>query len=787
MAKAYSGEYQHFIRKAQPSDLYPNAYNLALIESIDDLQRILSQDTNFISFDTETNGLDPEQHHIVGYSFCMDGKNAYYVAVNHKVGTSNLGLQALDMIYNKMCQTQTVLMFNMRFDCRMMEYTGFDDDPLPLDERWKKSHFRYDMTKVNVMDIQALVYLADTNKKYPSLKWSEEWFLGWRGASFEDTLGEAENFEYLDPKECYKYAATDALGTYLLFPKVYPFYQEARISGQLDNNCLMPLMRYEEETIQLDVDMLKSYSQGIDAELEQVQQECWAIVGFPFNLGSPKEKSQIFDRLGISTGEKNSRGEWKSGEDDIDVALSTMEKDDPNYRLLSNLVKFAHLRKQKTSYVDNIIDMANNQYHPNRLRFSYKTTEVPSGRLAAGGDKKNPYFASLNIQNIPKPHVEMWYYITVKEALQHMPDLFDHMFEEKDGKKVEKREWKYTKRTLTSDGVDKEVNYTMTRILDWVFADHPFEIEGVQEYIVEGFRQDRNIRSCFMPDEGRYWVSIDYAAEELRIAALISGEPVWQTVFATGGDVHESTAKAIWGEENYNRDLRKLAKGANFGILYGQNEYNFAEKFDGDINKSRAFLEQYKGSLPTLFRWVNAHQRISQQRGMVNTYFGRPIRTKSYFDSGDYKKAAYARRLSVNATIQGTGADILKITFLKLWKQIFSNEENRNKVKFCSTIHDEINYQITKEDTKTIVPLLIKTMRMQLPGWKFPIDVGLSIGNRWGMDFDFVFDPNTFEILHPKGDPYNPEKKVKIVENTNHQTWEDKETEVEYEMPTIEF
>ena len=55
------------------------------------------------------------------------------------------------------------------------------------------------------------------------------------------------------------------------------------------------------------------------------------------------------------------------------------------------------------------------------------------------------------------------------------------------------------------------------------------------------------------------------------------------------------------------------------------------------------------------------------------------------------------------------------------------------------------------------------------------------------MDFDFVFDPNTFEILHPKGDPYNPEKKVKIVENTNHQTWEDKETEVEYEMPTIEF
>lgn len=562
MAKEYSGEYQHFIRKAMPSDLYPNAYNLKLIESMDELKSILETPTDYIAFDTETNGLNPEQNHIVGYSFCMDGKNAYYVAVDHAVGDSNLGLDALDLIYNKLVNTKVSLMFNMRFDCRMMEYTGFDTDELPLDQRWKKTHFRYDMTKVNVMDVQALVYLADTNKKYPSLKWAEEWFLGWRGASFEDTLGAAENFEYLDPKECYRYAATDALGTFLLFPKVYPFYQEAKTSGQLDNNCLMPLMRYEEETLLFDVDKLKSYAVGIDEEIEKVQQECWAIVGFPFNLGSPKEKSQIFDRLGISTGERNTRGEWKSGEDNIDYALQGMNKDDPNYKLLSNLVRFAHLKKQKTSYVDNIIEMCNNDFHPGRLRFSYKTTEVPSGRLAAGGDKKNPYFASLNIQNIPKPHVEMWYYITYKEALQHLPEIQQLMYDE-NGK--EKRDWEYTYREITSDGVQSEKVVTMTRILDWVFANQPFNIPGVQEYIIEGFKQDRNIRSCIMPDEGRYWVSIDYAAEELRIAALISGEQVWTKVFCEDGDVHESTAKAIWGEDKYNKDLRKLAKGANFG------------------------------------------------------------------------------------------------------------------------------------------------------------------------------------------------------------------------------
>ena len=298
MAKdEFAGEYQYYLRKAMPSDLYPDAYNLKLIDNLEELKTILSQPTEYISFDTETNGLNPEQHHIVGYSFCMDGKNAYYVAVNHATGESNLGEVALDLIYEKMCNTKSVLMFNMRFDCRIMEYYGFDKDELPLDERWKKTHFKYDMSKVNVIDIQALVYIVDTNKKYPSLKWSEEWFLGWRGASFEDTLGGAQNFEYLDPKDCYTYAATDALGTFLLLPKVYPFYQKAATSGMLDNSCLFPLMRYEEETIQIDKDMLQLYSESIASELDEVQQECWHIVGFPFNLGSPKEKSQIFDRL----------------------------------------------------------------------------------------------------------------------------------------------------------------------------------------------------------------------------------------------------------------------------------------------------------------------------------------------------------------------------------------------------------------------------------------------------------------------------------------------------------
>ena len=771
---------KYWVHKALPSDLYPNAYNLALIESMDELKKILSVPTQFISFDTETNGLNPERSEIVGYSFCMNGKDAYYVAVNHKVGQSNLGDGALDLIYNKLVSVSNgevnkdmlhgVLMYNMRFDCRMMEWYGYVSSTLSYKERLEKIFFNYDMSKVSVIDVQMLVYLADTHKKYSSLKWCEEWFLGWRGASFEDTLGAAENFEYLDPRECYTYAATDALGTYLVFPKVYPFLEEAKTSGQLDIKSLFPLMRYEQETILIDVDRLKLYSDQTQKEIEEVQNRVWAVAGYPFNIGSPKEKSQVMDRLGISTGNKTARGEWKSGKRDVAKVLDEMDKSDPNYQFLKDLVDYASLVKQKSSYMDNIIEMCDNEFHPNRLRFSYKTTEVPSGRLAAGGDKKNDFFANLNIQNITKPHACDWYYLPLKTVLEHWPKVKDCIFDE--GR--EKRDWFYTNE-------ETGVTYNMTHILGYCFADKPYNIEGVQEYVIEGFVQEKNIRSAFLPDEGRYWVSIDYAAEELRIAALISKEPIWIKTFSENGDVHKSTAEAIWGKENYTKDLRKRAKGANFGILYGMDYHNFADGKSMTLEEAKEFMENYKNTLSTLFKWVNAHQAAAKRNKIVYTYFGRPIRVKKFFESEEYGQRNYGKRLAVNATIQGTGADILKSSFLKLWANIFCNIDNRKKCKFISTVHDEINYNITKQDVTKIVPIIIKNMRMQLPNWEFPIDVGLSIGNKWGMDFDFNFDPVTFQILGPKGDPYIPKPKKKEEPKV------EQPKEEAFEFPTLEF
>lgn len=304
-------------------------------------------------FDTETTGLNPEEHDLVGYSYCFDGKNAYYVPVNHVTG--GLGEEALDLIYERMCNIKNVFMFNMRFDCRMMEYHGYTTYRKQIEESdktqeekerlfnllSKKYYFKYDMSKVNTIDVQAMVYLVDTNVKYPSLKKSEEWYLGWKGDTFEETVGEAENFYYLTPEEAYKYAATDALGTLLLAKKTKKYLLEARDSGTLDVKCLQPLLRFEDELTLIDINKLHEYSdyynnmiKGCEDRVreaagkkivEKKKRGKVELVEEDYNLGSVKDKNEMFKKLNIATDKKTAKGDWSTSKGSIDSAISMLE------------------------------------------------------------------------------------------------------------------------------------------------------------------------------------------------------------------------------------------------------------------------------------------------------------------------------------------------------------------------------------------------------------------------------------------------------------------------------
>ena len=156
--------------------------------------------------------------------------------------------------------------------------------------------------------------------------------------------------------------------------------------------------------------------------------------------------------------------------------------------------------------------------------------------------------------------------------------------------------------------------------------------------------------------------------------------------------------------------------------------------------------------------------------------FGRPRRVRYWFDTKEWKWISFAKRTIVNSAVQGTGADILKIVMIKLFDELYLGKGKEidsftspvtGLVRFKNTIHDEINYQIYKDKEHNyaafnkILKKIMNIMRVKQPTWPFHMEVGLSIGNRWGQSVDFDFDANTLDIIKPKGDIFTENDLVK--------------------------
>ena len=827
------GEKEDYMRWTPPHDIsndYPSKFNFYLLSTLDEIKEVLEsfKNVNTIAIDTETTGLDLDVDFMVGYSFCFDGVNAYYVPVNHATYYENvyneiteeeyyskreelykkmdeadvnagielanyvlndkdgkyyhiveearnesLGEESVDLIYNAI-KDKTVFMFNARYDIRVFEKYGFIENNISMEERDKRHFYKYDLSPAycNVVDVQALIFDTDTNVAYPSLKKSEEYFLGWRGASFSETVnGNTENggFYYLKPKEGYQYAATDALGTYLLANNHYivDLYKESYVnnkyaragrdcSAKLDYSFLYPLKIMEDEYTIIDSARLSSYSDWYSKEIKKLEDRLYSIVGENFRpdpnskkkqtnpFSSPKQKSEMLKTLGITTLEYdgspafNMRGELKADKEHIHITIDklNLEPGDVRREFMEGLIKYANLNKQKGTYVDAFIKMAGESHYPGRLRFGYKTMVVPSGRLAAGGDKKNSYTSNTNIQNVPKPKMKMVYYVRYDDLVKVKPELvgaYTNPYEEY----IYNGEYTY-------------------RVLDWVFKETVWNL-GIPEKKIEGFEQNLNMRSTFCADPDKYWVSCDFSAQELRLAALLSGEPGWTKTFANDGDLHEYMAKQIWDPAEYDKSKRKKAKKVNFGILYGMTAKNFSNDFGISMEEAQEIVDKYKAGAKKLFDWVDREENQAANQGTVYTMFGRPRRLGWYFrPERSHSMVQFGKRSTANTIIQGSGGDILKMSFLNIYNLFFANPETRNinrkYIKFINTVHDEINYNVSKEHIHTLVPKILSCMRMWFPDWQFPMKVGLAISSRWGTNIDFDYDDRKYIEITPDMD-----------------------------------
>jgi len=217
-----------------------------------------------------------------------------------------------------------------------------------------------------------------------------------------------------------------------------------------------------------------------------------------------------------------------------------------------------------------------------------------------------------------------------------------------------------------------------------------------------------------------------------------SREPVWMNAFLSGGDPHKETAIKMWGAENYDKDKRKMAKGFNFGVLYGMSYRTVSEKYRISLEEADSLVSLFKKSLSTLFSWADRHCYRAKNEGTVCTFFGRPRRVRFWFTHPKASERGFGYRTAVNTVVQGTGSDILKWVVLRLWTRLLNHPDYMNDVRFMVTVHDEINFQVKKERFIEILNIIAECMRVKHKDWVVPMDIGVEIGNRWGETFPFT-------------------------------------------------
>jgi len=353
---------------------FHTTYSFSLIRDIDTLKNVL-KDVKKMSFDTETTGLNPEEDYIVGVNFAVTEREGYYAPVKHadQFEEFNLGEEALKIIYEAMLKATRVYMFNARFDMRMMEF----------------NKVFYDMSKVKTIDTGVNYYLADPASKIDRLKDLEKHVLGYHRPDLSATLRSANinnfNFSNLHPEIALFYAAQDGITTYELGEVTMPYYYETKLSGQIDQALLVPLMRMENSGIRIDIEHLKRELNKIIPRLKELDDLVAESIG-DVNLNSPKQKAALFESFGLDTGVKTKTGAMSTGGKAVDAMIERLNKlGEPYPEWLGYLGERSRLEKLNNTFFGSLYEQAK-LYKDNRVRLNYRNTTTATGRLSSGRD-----------------------------------------------------------------------------------------------------------------------------------------------------------------------------------------------------------------------------------------------------------------------------------------------------------------------------------------------------------------------------------------------------------------
>lgn len=238
----------------------------------------------------------------------------------------------------------------------------------------------------------------------------------------------------------------------------------------------------------------------------------------------------------------------------------------------------------------------------------------------------------------------------------------------------------------------------------------------------------KEIRKCFIADEGCKWFSADYSQIELRIMAHLSGDENMIEAFREGFDIHRATASKIWKEpmQDVSDAQRKKAKQANFGIIYGITAFGLAQRMDISNKEARQLIDDYFHTFPKVHQYMEQAKESAREKGYAETMFGRR-RYLPDIKSGNNTVRGFAERNAINAPIQGSEADIIKIAMIRIWRR-FKEEHLRSKM--ILQVHDELNFSVYPDEEKKVEEIVMQEMQ-NAANLNVPLTADSGWGDNW--------------------------------------------------------
>lgn len=573
----------------------PHEYQL--IETEDEARRLYDffRTNKILSLDTETTSTNAIEAELVGLSFAVEERKAFYVAIP----ANREEALKIVAIFKPLYEDPEILKVgqNIKYDIEVLRHYGVE-------------------VAGPMFDTMIAHYLLQPELRH-NMDYMAEVYLGYRTVHIEELIGprgrNQKNMRDLSPTDIYEYACEDADITLRLKNVLEPKLDEAGVA-RLFRDIEMPLVDVladmELNGVCLDTEALHETSEVFNKRMTTIEQHIYELAGEQFNISSPRQVGDIlFGKMKIVDKPKKTKtGQFVTSEE----VLQQLRSKSP---IIDEILNYRGLKKLLSTYVDALPKLINPR--TGRIHTSFNQTVTATGRLSS---------SDPNLQNIP--------------------------VRDDDGKEI---------------------------------------------------------RKCFIPEPDCLFFSADYSQIELRIMAHLSEDENMIEAFREGFDIHAATAARIWHKDisEVTPAERKKAKQANFGIIYGITTYGLAQRMDISNGEARDLIDGYFLTFPRVEAYMEQAKETARKQGYAETLFHRR-RYLPDINSHNATVRGFAERNAINAPIQGSEADIIKVAMVRIHRR-FKAEGIRSKM--ILQVHDELNFSVFPEEKEQVERIVVEEMQ----------------------------------------------------------------------------